>query len=189
MIYFTSDFHFAHEKEFLYKPRGYNSIDEMNHDVIERYNSIIKSDDIVFILGDCMLKDDEIGIRCLKKLNGQKYLAFGNHDTESRLEKYEFAELFYDIDYGYRMKFDKYSFWCQHYPAKMGNYKDKHPTWCISGHTHSKEKFQYGDDCIYNVALDAHDCYPVSAEQILNDIKEYRKLHPVVPFEENNNEL
>lgn len=188
MIYFTSDFHFAHKKPFLFEPRGFSNVDDMNRTIIENYNSIIKDDDQVFILGDCILSDDDEGMRCLIKLKGEKYLAFGNHDTDSRLEKYDFANIFYGIDYGYRMRYDKFSFWCQHYPAKMGNYKDKHPTWCLSGHTHSKDKFQYGDDCIYNVAMDAHNCFPVSIEQIVKDIKEYRKTHPIIPFEKENND-
>ena len=161
----------------------FTSIDEMNEAIIQRYNSVIQDDDQVFILGDCMLKNDIMGIRCLQQLKGHKYLAFGNHDTNKRFELYDKAQIFEGIEYGYRMQYNKYSFWLSHYPQKMGNYKDKHPTWSISGHTHSKEIFQYGDDCIYNVACDAHNCYPVSIEQVFNDIEEYRKIHPVVPFQ------
>ena len=77
--------------------------------------------------------------------------------------------------------YNKCSFWLSHYPMKMGNYKDKHPTWNLSGHTHSTESID-GDDSIYNVAMDAHNCFPISIEQIMAEIKVYRDEHPVQPF-------
>ena len=45
MIYITSDFHFCHNKEFLYKPRGFSSIEEMNIVLVENYNNIITPED------------------------------------------------------------------------------------------------------------------------------------------------
>ena len=30
MIYFTSDLHFNHDRDFVYVPRGFQSVDEMN---------------------------------------------------------------------------------------------------------------------------------------------------------------
>ena len=51
-IWFTSDLHFNHDKEFLYKPRGFHNVIEMNESIIEVYNKFISKDDIVYILGD-----------------------------------------------------------------------------------------------------------------------------------------
>lgn len=180
MIYFVSDFHFAHEKEFLWKPRGFSSWEEHAEVVIERFNSVVGYGDIVYVLGDCMLKNDDFGIECLKQLNGSKYLAIGNHDTDARIQRYKDEDIFEDIQYGYRLKSNKYSIWCQHYPSMMGNYKDKHPTICIAGHTHSPDKFQNMSNGCYNAALDAHNCYPVSLDKIITDVKAYRMEHPLV---------
>lgn len=55
MIYFTSDLHFGHNKEFLYKSRGYNSLNEMTEDIILKWNSTVQNEDDVYILGDLML--------------------------------------------------------------------------------------------------------------------------------------
>ena len=172
-IWLTSDFHFGHEKEFLWRPRGFECWEEAAAGLIKNYNEVIHDEDIVYILGDCMLKNDEFGIECLKQLKGRKYLAFGNHDSDARLERYKLENIFEDIEFGYRIKSGKYSFWLSHYPMKMGNYKDKHPTWNISGHTHKKAKLENADDCIYNVAVDAHNNYPVLLPQIITDITEY----------------
>ena len=46
--------------------------------------------------------------------------------------------------------------------------------WNLHGHTHSKEKFE---ECgSYNVAVDAHNCFPVSIEQIIKDFGNYDKF-------------
>ncbi len=73
-IWFTSDLHFGHNKEFLYKPRGFNSIEEHDETIINNFNSVVSNDDEVFILGDLMLVNNDNGIECLKKLNGKKYI-------------------------------------------------------------------------------------------------------------------
>ena len=170
MIWLTSDFHFGHEKEFIWAPRGFGSWIEAAHKIIQNYNSVINYDDTVYILGDCMLKDNKFGLTCLRQLKGNKYLAYGNHDTDDRIEIYKDAKIFEDIQMGYRFKEQGISFWATHYPMKMGNYHERHPVWNLSGHTHKPDIINK-EDCIYNVALDAHNNYPVSLEQIINDIK------------------
>ena len=43
-IWLTSDLHFLHNKEFLYKPRGFDSVEEMNEAIIERHNVLVEED-------------------------------------------------------------------------------------------------------------------------------------------------
>ena len=88
-IYFTSDLHFGHDKEFLWGARGFTSSQEHDEAVIERINSIVKPDDHLFILGDLMLGNYiEDGIHKVKQLNGIKTIIVGNHDSERRLQYY-----------------------------------------------------------------------------------------------------
>ena len=170
MIWFTSYLHFGHDKPFIYQPRGFNTV----YDAAETI--------IVYILGDCMLGNNEFGLNCLRRLPGRKHLIFGNHDTDERIDSYDRSKIFTTMGWGSRIKSGKYSFYLSHYPMMMGNYKERHPTWNLSGHTHSSDKFQFGDNCIYNVAVDAHDCYPITLDRIVEDINAYRMIHPVVPF-------
>jgi calcineurin-like phosphoesterase family protein len=177
-IFLVSDWHFCHNKPFLYEPRGFTNVEDMNEAIVHNHNEIVDWGDIVYVLGDCCLTDTERGIKFIKRLNGQKYLAFGNHCTDSRLERFKEENIFYDIQFGYRLRYGKFSFWLSHYPMKMGNFKDKHPVWNLSGHTHKKDKFENGADCVYNISLDAHENYPVSLDEIVKDIEKYRYDHP-----------
>ena len=61
----TSDTHFGHDREFLYGPRGFTSIQEHDEEVIRRWNSVVNPEDEVFHLGDVMLNDNAHGISCL----------------------------------------------------------------------------------------------------------------------------
>lgn len=66
----VSDWHFGHNKPFVYEPRNFSSIQEMNKEIIKRHNEVVNPEDIVYCLGDCMLNDNEEGLKCLSQLNG-----------------------------------------------------------------------------------------------------------------------
>lgn len=173
MIYFTSDWHIGHNKEFLYKPRGFSSIEEHDIAVLQRCNEIVDYNDELWILGDLAMGGD-------KKAWNQVYYNLkchnvhfiqGNHDTDNKMNIYE-NEYFMNFE-GFAQIY-KYSkrrtFYLSHYPTIVGNFEDGRPSmWNLSGHTHSKDKFSIYPN-VYNVALDAHNCYPVSIEQIYKDI-------------------
>lgn len=173
MIYFTSDLHFGHDKDFLYSPRGFVSSEEHDRQIIENWNNIVKPEDIVYILGDIMLGDNINGINCLNLLNGKKYFIIGNHDTDNRVRFYESNDL---INCGYAtiIKYGKWRFYLSHFPTKVGNYDDeqKHiKFYCLCGHVHTKDKWLDWHDKCYHVELDAHNCLPKSINDIINEIE------------------
>ena len=51
-IFFTSDSHFGHENIIRFCKRPFNSVREMNEELIHRWNSKVRPNDIVFHLGD-----------------------------------------------------------------------------------------------------------------------------------------
>lgn len=176
MIYFTSDLHFNHNKDFIYKARGFNSVEEMNEKIIDNFNSVVDYADPVYILGDVVLGDIESGIECLKRLNGRKILIIGNHDSDNKILRYKEEGIFSDIQFGFRMKANKRThFYLSHYPSLVNNFDDPKKIWNLHGHTHSTEKFEITGHKNYNVGLDAHNCFPVSIETILNDINERKQ--------------
>ena len=60
-IWFTSDTHFGHIKDFLWSPRGFNSIEEHDEIIIKNWNELVAPEDEVYHLGDVMLNDNEHG--------------------------------------------------------------------------------------------------------------------------------
>lgn len=179
MDYFISDLHIGHDKEFLWEKRGFKSIEEHDTQILLTWNSIVSPEDTVYILGDlCMGRDEKEWNRIFKNLNGYKNVIYGNHDTVTKLSKYVNEYGMHLLGYADMYKFKKMKFYLSHYPTMTGNYQEqKHPVWNLSGHTHSKNKFENGQYNVYNVAADAHDCKPVSIERILKDIKQYMQIN------------
>ena len=63
-IWFTSDLHFGHEKEFLYGPRGYNNNEEMMQDIVRKWNNKVAVEDDI-TLGYKIRWRIEAVVRCL----------------------------------------------------------------------------------------------------------------------------
>ena len=81
-IWFTSDLHFFHKRilEFCPKTRPYNNVEEMNTDLISKWNNTVDTQDYVFILGDVSFGKQQETDTIIKRLNGNKILVMGNHD-------------------------------------------------------------------------------------------------------------
>lgn len=173
MIYFSSDLHLNHPKDFIYQPRGFDNIYEMNEAIINNFNSIITPEDDLYLLGDNFLGELEPGIELFRRLPGKIHLIWGNHDTARRQEALTACPNVVEvIGYATIIKYQKYHFYLSHFPTCTTNFDDyekplKQRTLCLSGHTHSKELFEPCGS--YNVAIDAHDCYPVFIDKIIND--------------------
>lgn len=172
-IFFTSDLHFGHDKDFIWKERGFNSVEEMNNAIVERWNAVVEPEDTVFVLGDLMMGDSS-NIEWIKKLNGTLGIIAGNHDTVKRLEEYcKLPNVVYH-GYAFLLKKGKRNFYLSHYPTITKNGDAPGIPWNLHGHTHSRERFCELDHC-YNVNMDAHHCTPVSIDQIIYDINGHKQ--------------
>lgn len=179
MIYFTSDLHIGHDKNFIWEARGFNSIKEHNTAILENWNSVVTSLDTVFILGDlCLGADEREWDRIYKNLNGEKIVITGNHDTMNKLQKYQFD---YKMECQGLASIYKYSkskiFYLSHYPTFTANYDDNkgHPLINLFGHTHQTNNFFNNNPYMYHVGVDSHNCTPVSIEQIIKDIEKFKQ--------------
>lgn len=189
-IFLTSDTHFGHGRSFITEPRGFSSVEEMNETIIEKWNKIVKPEDIVYHLGDVMLNDNEKGIECIKRLNGKIFLILGNHESENRRNMF-FTECAHKIDggwYSYVIKYDKLSIYLSHYPTITANYNDKFFSQHVinfHGHTHQKFNFMFPNNpFIYHVGVDSHDCTPINIEEAIAEVKQrYYDLQTLnIPF-------
>jgi calcineurin-like phosphoesterase family protein len=86
-IWVTSDTHFGHRNIIKYCNRPFETSEEMNETMIQRWNESISPDDLVFHLGDfsCGIST-ELNSEIFSRLNGQKVLIVGNHDKKKTLD-------------------------------------------------------------------------------------------------------
>lgn len=177
-IWFTSDLHFYHDKEFLYKPRGFDSVWEMNDAIITNWNNVVGANDTVYVLGDLMLNDNVAASKLIKSLKGRLHIICGNHDTETRKQLY--GEM-YNVDEVVEAKTLKAigsRFFLCHYPVLCSNYDDvdrpvSRRLISLCGHSHTKDRFiDWDKGLIYHVELDAHNNAPVNIEKIIEELED-----------------
>lgn len=175
-----SDWHFNHDKPFIWKERGFNSVFEMNNEIIKRHNSLVNQDDLVICLGDvCMggdayAKDNK---KLIQSLKGKLIIIQGNHDTENRMKMYAGCYNVQEVVSAKYFSYHKYHFFLSHYPTITSNYDEnfslKKKRLNICGHSHTKDRWSdVSLGLIYHAEMDAHDCYPVNIETIIQDFKE-----------------
>lgn len=175
MIYIASDWHFNHNKNFLYEPRGFSSVEEMNQELIKRHNKIVNKNDIVYVLGDLCLGGEESlekNKQLIESMNGKLYIAIGNHCTNKRIEMYKTLKNVEAVDYGFRLSYKKMTFWLTHYPTIVVNYDDK-PNYNIHGHTHDTVHFHKEWPHCFDVSPETNNCYPMALDEIVNLIKKF----------------
>ena len=172
-IFVTSDWHFCHDKAFLYVPRGFASAGEMNEIIIQNYNSVVSDNDDVYMLGDAILSNTEKGLECMRRLRGRLHLIRGNHDSAKRWEEYAKLKNVTELAAACYLKVGKYNFFLSHFPCITSNFDDDKAPWqrtlSISGHTHSKELFNAKTS--YNACVDAHNNFPVDIEAVIESFK------------------
>ena len=179
-IWLTSDTHFSHNKAFLYAPRGFSCVKDMNETIVHNWNTVVCPRDIVYHLGDMALSDTADAIQYINQLNGHIIWLRGNHCSDNRVDQIlaacpnvQLISENKDNAWTYILKDGKWRFYLSHYPTKVANYDDtpKHKTWCLCGHTHTQDRWKDLADSCYHVEMDAHNCYPISLEQIKAEIK------------------
>lgn len=78
-VWFTSDPHYWHANVIVYCGRPHRSVEEMNEDLIRRWNAVVRPDDTVYCLGDFSLARRPVET-ISPRLMGRKLLVPGNHD-------------------------------------------------------------------------------------------------------------
>lgn len=165
MIWFTSDTHFNHANIIKYCKRPFKDVDEMNQELVKRWNEKVGHDDTVYFLGDFYFKRDGKDFKYWRdQLNGHIVFFVGNHDYANPIPSY-----LQDAVLGLP---DGTVVYATHNP------EDCHRAYRLNlvGHVHEKWKVQVHDNTgtgvttLYNVGVDKHDFYPISLNEILTQV-------------------
>ena len=174
MIYICSDLHFNHSNILKYEPetRPFNTVEEMNEELIKNWNSVVTSEDTVYVLGDFFMGQITEIPKIYNRLNAKKVILIrGNHDTKNRLEAYkELGIEVKDIEYiSYK---GRYFILC-HFPIASEEFirmviKDNSEVVILYGHIHSNAPKGYVNGT-YHIGVDTNDLTPISLEKIWSE--------------------
>lgn len=171
-IFVISDTHFNHanilnfkdSNDLLIRP-GFKDVQEMDQTIIDRWNAIVRPDDIIYHLGDVMFgHKDNLG-RILPRLMGRKRLIMGNHDYDASDFMPYFDKIMSWRHFG-KNEF-KIPVIMTHFPLHTSSFQYKNNGTGINIHGHIHEK-TIGDPSWINVSVERTNYSPVAIEDIVN---------------------
>ena len=154
-LFFTSDIHFNHK--FITGIRGFETKDEMNKELIVRWNTTVGLDSDVFILGDVSFGNSADTMEFLSMLNGRLHLIRGNHDkglSAGVLAKFETIAEQAEIDVIHGD--DKHRIMMSHYSMQVWN-RSAYGSYHLFGHSHGTLE---GIGKSMDVGMDTHSLCP-----------------------------
>ena len=190
-VWCTSDWHFGHRNILtLGSGRPFSSIEEHDEALIDRYNAVVRDDDLVWVLGDVAMGNIDQSLAKCARMNGMRNLVCGNHDrpamTTDTAKRHRWTRRYIN-EGGFaavlvlderRPSMDIHIRGCcfaaSHYPYQGDStgterYTDRRPVddgrWLLHGHVHDTWRVQGRQ---INVGVDVWDFAPVSASQILS---------------------
>lgn len=168
MFWFTSDTHFNHNNIIEYTNRPFKSSEHMDREIIRRWNTRVKENDIVYHLGDFgFLESKKDYYRYEEQLNGTIVLIKGNHDGNNNIPSILTCG---SIHYG------GFDWWMEHVPT----YQYKHN---LCGHVHGLWKVQFrGQSVMVNVGLDQWNYYPITIAEIIKEIGRIKAVDDSKPL-------
>ena len=196
-IWFTSDTHFSHENIIKFCKRPFANADEMNEEMIKRWNERVKPGDIVYHLGDFAWGGSEVWNSILDRLNGEIHLILGNHDLKNMRQGY--ITKFASVSFQKQIYVENRLVYLNHYPflCYAGTYRGEQAVWQLFGHVHSRNnedisdlsdeevKEILGKDAYrlkyllptqYDVGADNNNYQPISWEEVKEKINKQVEL-------------
>lgn len=143
MRYYISDLHFYHNGlNHRMDCRGFPDAHYMNEYMIAQWNSRVRRNDEVVILGDFCLGSGTQANEIAKRLHGRKFLVAGNHDKFLKDKDFDNTNFQWIKDYA-EMHDDGRKVILSHYPifCYNGQYRLKEDgspkTYMLYGHVHN----------------------------------------------------
>lgn len=177
MIYFTADTHFGHENVIRFCGRPFSCAAEMDEALIANWNSRVKGNDTVYILGDMFFRSvnfEEI----LKRLKGKKRLIVGNHDG-SWMTKADISRYFESIDKFLETTDGQHALTLCHYP--LLTWKHAGRSYMVHGHIHNDTSMDYwpllaARDHVLNAGADINGLMPVTFDELVENNRTFKRL-------------
>ena len=175
MIYFTADTHFGHENVIRFCNRPFASAEEMDEAMIANWNSRVKGNDTVYILGDMFFRSVNTE-SILMRLKGKKRLIVGNHDG-SWMTKLDATKYFVSIDKFLEVSDGQHAMTMCHYPLLSWNHAMR--TYMVHGHIHNDTKADFwpliaARDNVLNAGVDINGFKPVTFYELVENNRSFK---------------
>lgn len=169
-VWFTSDTHFGHKKMLEFRP--FETVEEMDDNLIYNWNSRVDKSDRVYHLGDFSFHTREETAKILDRLNGMIHLIKGNHDK--MLDRFKDRFVSYQDYKTVRVGDQRLVLF--HYALKTWDMAH-HGSWALYGHSHGNLE----DDpnaMSMDVGVDPNGLSPVSFWEVQEHMskKEFRPV-------------
>ena len=176
-VFFTSDTHYSHTGVIQYSNRPFPDVEEMNEAMVRAWNDRVRPGDLVYHLGDFSFdRDDKRTIQYAKRLMGNKYLVFGNHDKKLRKNQEFLSQWVWARDLEGIKVGDQRIVLC-HYAMLTWNQSHR-GAWQLHGHSHGSLpvdvrslRMDVGVDAVPNYA-------PISFEEV-REVMSRREFVPI----------
>lgn len=140
---YIADWHYDHANCIAFDNRPFNDVQEMNEELIKRWNEAVSENDTVYILGDMFWCNWKDALPVLDKLNGRKILIKGNHD---RCNESQFVGKFSKIVDYLEIKDNGRNVVLCHYPIPC--FKNHFYGWYhLYGHVHNSFEANMMEHC------------------------------------------
>ena len=157
-VWFTSDTHFGHANIIRYSNRPYQDKEEMDEALITNWNAKVQPGDLVYHLGDVFFCHEPVAGKILARLNGQKFLIFGNHDKG--LKNGMLKHLFTWMGDYKEITVEGQKIILCHYPMITWNGSGR-GSWMLHGHCHGNLTYPF-EAKIHDVGVDPNGYSPLS---------------------------
>lgn len=170
MNWYISDLHFGHKNVIDFDNRPFGSVEEMDGELIARWNQHVRGEDDVFIIGDFAFHNEKPEEWYLSRLNGKKHLIIGNHDVRL-LKNEEAMSYFVSADKMMHVSDQGMQICLCHFPLAEWNgmYKGSYH---IYGHIHKSrgDVFQYMKtrERAFNAGCMIHHYRPVRFGELIS---------------------
>jgi len=188
VIFFTADQHFGHANIIEYCTRPFATVEDMDAEMVRRWNEKVGPSDKVYHLGDFTLGSD--ARKYFKLLNGRVVITgvAGHHDHRwidivlPKVDREGTTDMLSAS--GWRVRIASPMVVLQTRVYKMGEYPQiivlchypfarwdrcHYGSWHLHGHCHGRYR---ADGLICDVGVDNNDFYPVSLQEVAEIMRE-----------------
>ncbi len=177
MIWFTADTHFGHSNIIKYCNRPFDSIEEMDEELIRRWNAVVDQRDTVYHLGDFSITHDMKRNKIVDRLNGKIFFVPGSHDNDPHGPNWSVLKPIQTIVVPIVDPITRRNISVTLCHYSMRSWPLSHyASWCLFAHHHGKLE-PYG--LSFDIGVDTNNFYPYSLDEIETKM---RSLKPIIDY-------